>query len=136
MNQHPDWDCDSQGESVASCAESPRMLDTGDADEPQYYTIYVKRNVFGDQLRIWSKILDIAWEAYKPQAHSAEKDLYHICIDSMTSRQFDVDPDQLVEWCKILSLKFGIRCDPMRYCVHYPENLDPSRRPHGIPPQN
>ena len=135
MNQCPDWERSSQGESAAFCAERPEMLDAESADEPQYYTIYVKQNGSCDQFKIWSKILDIAWEANRPQAHPAEKDLYRICRDIMTFRQYDVDPDQMVDWCKILSLKFGIRCDPRRYCVHYPENINPSRRFSGVPPQ-
>ena len=131
MNQNPDWENDSHADSAASCERSPRMLDMGSEDDSQYYTIYVKRNGDGDQLKIWSKVLDIAWETYKFRAHPAEKDLYRICRDVMTSRQFDVDPDQLIDWCKMLALKFGVRCDPRRYCVHYPENINPNRQAQG-----
>ena len=87
-----------------------------------FFTFFVPEQAGGDELRIWTALVDAALAIREPFASVQEKGIYTVLRSFMANAFFDMTVASVVLHCQVLCLKLGVRCDPNRFCAHYQHN--------------
>ena len=87
-----------------------------------YYTIFVPEQAGENVLSIWTSMVEAAWGIREPHASDMERGLWVVLRSLLAHAFFEMSVPAVVAHCQILCLKLGLRCDPNRFCRHYPHN--------------